>query len=67
MEISIHNKTFLLSLFFILSFLVSQACHSVDRAALLHFKHNIISDPSKLLHSWSLSSDCCSSLGRRRV
>ncbi|KAM0975321.1 hypothetical protein ACFX13_018660 [Malus domestica] len=60
MKISVHNKTLVLFLSQLLSLLVSKACHSVDKQALLHFKHNIISDPSKLLHSWSLSSDCCS-------
>ncbi|KAH0971151.1 hypothetical protein GBA52_023307 [Prunus armeniaca] len=39
----------------------------VDKQALLHFKHNIISDPSKLLHSWSVSSDCCSAWEGVRV
>ncbi|KAB2609774.1 leucine-rich repeat receptor-like protein kinase [Pyrus ussuriensis x Pyrus communis] len=51
MKISVHNKTLVLFLSQLFSLLVSKACH---------FKHNIISDPSKLLHSWSLSSDCCS-------
>lgn len=31
----------------------------VDKEALLEFKSRIISDPSKLLHSWTPSSDCC--------
>ncbi|KAF2312361.1 hypothetical protein GH714_034360 [Hevea brasiliensis] len=41
--------------------LVSKACHPVDKEALLDFKHRIISDPSELLNSWTVSSNCCTS------
>lgn len=64
MELSIHCKTsslifLLFSLFFFL--LPSKACNPVDKQALLQFKHKITSHPSKLLQSWTSSSDCCTS------
>uniref|UniRef100_A0A6N2N3N0 Leucine-rich repeat-containing N-terminal plant-type domain-containing protein n=1 Tax=Salix viminalis TaxID=40686 RepID=A0A6N2N3N0_SALVM len=62
MEISWHTKTFSLLFFFIFSRLApSKACHPVDKEALLDFKHRITDDPSKLLLSWTASSDCCAS------
>lgn len=62
MEISWHTKTFSLLLLFIFSTLApSKACHPVDKEALLDFKHKITDDPSKLLLSWTVSSDCCTS------
>ncbi|KAJ6378897.1 hypothetical protein OIU78_029003 [Salix suchowensis] len=55
-------RTFSLLFFLIFSTLASsKACHPVDREALLDFKHKITDDPSKLLHSWKVSSDCCTS------
>jgi Leucine-rich repeat (LRR) protein len=62
MEISMHPQTFSLLFFLIFSTLASsKACHPVDKEALLDFKHKITDDPSKLLHSWRVSSDCCTS------
>jgi hypothetical protein len=59
MEISIHRKNFA---FFLLSaalLAVTESCHVVDKEGLLEFKRKITSDPSRLLHSWTSSSDCC--------
>ncbi|XP_044479564.1 DNA damage-repair/toleration protein DRT100-like [Mangifera indica] len=54
------DSSIIFSLIVIFSLLVSsEACHPVDKEALLHFKHQIIFDPYNLLQSWTLSSDCC--------
>ncbi|CAH2049740.1 unnamed protein product [Thlaspi arvense] len=62
MEIHIQTPLSLILLlpFFFFTFLPlsSQACHQVDRDALLDFKHSI--NPLNLLQSWIPSTDCCS-------
>ncbi|XP_061357245.1 probable leucine-rich repeat receptor-like protein kinase At1g35710 [Gastrolobium bilobum] len=39
--------------------LLSEACHVVDKEALLQFKSRISQDPSNILGSWTSSSHCC--------
>ncbi|GFY80315.1 hypothetical protein Acr_01g0001240 [Actinidia rufa] len=64
MATRIHKNPLSLLLLLLLAFsfshLQSQACHEQDREALLGFKRAITSDPSRLLRSWTSSSDCCS-------
>lgn len=56
---------FFLFLFLFLSLfkLTSAACHADDQAALLAFKSGITQDPSGLLTTWKLGTDCCSWAG----
>ncbi|AET03848.1 LRR amino-terminal domain protein [Medicago truncatula] len=59
---TLYTKSFLLPLFFLLlTSLIShsKACNVIDKEALLQFKNKITSDPSQLLNSWTLSTDCC--------
>lgn len=58
---SSENISFTVFLFFSSLFLSvsSEACNPVDKEALHHFKQQITADPSHLLQSWNVSSDCC--------
>ncbi|CAH2049738.1 unnamed protein product [Thlaspi arvense] len=63
MEIHIQTPLSLILLlpFFFFTFLPlsSQACHQVDRDALLDFKHLINFNPIHLLQTWTPSTNCC--------
>ncbi|KAE8701276.1 hypothetical protein F3Y22_tig00110548pilonHSYRG00676 [Hibiscus syriacus] len=65
MEISVHINLFSLLLLLLLSRSfsspASETCNPVDKEALLGFKRGITADPSRLLQSWTPSTDCCTS------
>ncbi|XP_048493789.1 DNA damage-repair/toleration protein DRT100 [Beta vulgaris subsp. vulgaris] len=57
---ALRNSVALISIYILANTLV-ESCNTIDKEALLGFKHRITDDPSALLKTWVANTNCCTS------